>query len=45
MQLDRKLLVFVTATLAGLGLLMVYSSSLTAKPVGLTRMRSGQCDS
>ena len=32
MQLDRKLLVFVTATLAGLGLLMVYSSSLTAKP-------------
>jgi cell division protein FtsW len=32
MLLERKLLTFVTAALAGLGLLMVYSASITAKP-------------
>ncbi len=32
MQLERKLLIFTTAALAGLGLLMVYSSSITARP-------------
>jgi cell division protein FtsW len=32
MQLERKLLIFSTAALAGLGLLMVYSSSITARP-------------
>lgn len=32
MQLERKLLIFATAALAGLGLLMVYSSSITARP-------------
>jgi cell division protein FtsW len=31
-QLERKLLIFTTAALAGLGLLMVYSSSITARP-------------
>jgi cell division protein FtsW len=32
MLLERKLLIFVTAALAGLGLLMVYSASITPKP-------------
>jgi len=32
MLLERKLLIFSTAALAGLGLLMVYSSSMTARP-------------
>jgi cell division protein FtsW len=32
MLLDRKLFIFVTAALAGLGLLMVYSASITARP-------------
>ena len=32
MQLERKLLIFSAAALAGLGLLMVYSSSITARP-------------
>ncbi len=32
MQLERKLLILTTAALAGLGLLMVYSSSITARP-------------
>jgi cell division protein FtsW len=31
-HLERKLLIFVTAALAGLGLLMVYSASITARP-------------
>ena len=32
MPLERKLLVFTTAALSGLGILMVYSSSITPKP-------------
>ncbi len=32
MQPERKLLIFATAALVGLGLLMVYSSSITARP-------------
>jgi cell division protein FtsW len=32
MLFERKLLIFVTAALSGLGLLMVYSASITARP-------------
>lgn len=38
MELERKLLIFVTAALAGLGLLMVYSASITARPTFTDQM-------